>query len=129
MKQTATGSDPNSAAVVLKQTLDVAGRCVWPHSVGLEVRGDNRVGFFGQGIETAEAVFRCDPINALTRLADIVDCRNGQPVFLSIASEAIAIESAQTINRAEPQEPAGVAHHAPDSLVRQTIHRCVNPDC
>jgi hypothetical protein len=72
-------------------------------------------------VEAGNAGIRCNPVRAISTRKQIGHPGIGQSIGGSIRDEFSAVEAAQAVDGAEPQEPAGVADDAADASVRQAV--------
>ena len=88
-------------------------------SLGDEGHGARRA----RRIEPRQPTVRAYPVHARARLDEAVDRHRGQTLAFAVVDEAMAVEPAEPVDRAEPQKTARVLYDAEDAVVAETIRR------
>jgi len=123
----------SSAVTEANQRVDAVGRRVRADRLRDKRSGSRRGTLPADGASCrvepghATAVGR-DDVSAVGQLEDVVRGRDRQARGLVVGHESIAIEPAEALRRAEPQEPARVGDNALDAIVTEAIALREAPD-
>src|SRR5262249_53512256 len=83
----------------------------------------------GVGIEPAHATaIGSDPIDTAASFQQVVDYRRRQSFPHAVSDEAMAVETAQPVSGAEPEEAARIPDNGMDGSARQAVSRCIGFD-
>src|SRR5688500_1607849 len=75
--------------------------------------------------EQNDAVTRAEPQLSFPAFEQVEDGPVGQPVVLGVAFEFVAVESRESLVRAEPQKTARVVNDAGDTIVSKSVRSCI----
>jgi len=113
-------SDPEPALRILVQGVDAPG--LSPVAQRLLFAARRR------RVEAAQAAPRRDPVLAVASLQEIEHRQARKAALVAEGREAIAVEAAQALLGAEPEEPVPVLDDATDLVVGEPVGRRVAPD-
>ena len=73
------------------------------------------------GLEPSEAGGCCDPVNATSRLDQVIDGAMRKTLVRTVGSELVPIECGQALTRGEPEKAARIRNNAVDGVARETF--------